>query len=83
MKDLLHGGMGILPWVEVEEGPEEIPDEAIDEEVEMLYLTLSWWILHVGWKDIGERVRRGVEEVFDEYVPFHSCSPQFNLLVCA
>ena len=39
------------------------------EEMEMVYLTLSWWILHVGWKDIGERVRRGVEEVFDGCVP--------------
>ncbi|KAH9000744.1 Peroxin-3-domain-containing protein [Lactarius hatsudake] len=24
-----------------------------------------WWILNVGWKDVGERVRRGVEEVFE------------------
>jgi peroxin-3 len=40
--------------------------EVITEEVEMVYLTLSWWLLHVGWKDIGERVRRGVEEVFDK-----------------
>jgi peroxin-3 len=39
--------------------------EAISEQEEMVYLTLSWWLLHVGWKDIGERVRRGVEEVFD------------------
>ncbi|KAJ7594055.1 Peroxin-3 [Mycena floridula] len=35
----------------------------VSEEVEAKYLTLSWWILHVGWKDVGERVRRGVEEV--------------------
>ncbi|PPQ94396.1 hypothetical protein CVT25_002752 [Psilocybe cyanescens] len=38
----------------------EIPEEA-----ESKYLTMSWWLLHVGWKDVGERVRRGVEEVFD------------------
>jgi peroxin-3 len=37
-------------------------------ESEMKYLTMSWWLLHVGWKDVGERVRRAVEEVFDEYV---------------
>jgi peroxin-3 len=42
--------------------------EAVSEAVEMVYLTLSWWLRHVGWKDIGGRVRRGVEEVFDEYV---------------
>lgn len=47
--------------------------EPIDEETEMMYLTLSWWICNIGWKDVGERVRRGVEEVFDECVfPFSS-----------
>lgn len=39
--------------------------EGVDTETERKYLTLSWWILNVGWKDIGERVRRGVEEVFE------------------
>jgi len=42
-----------------------IEEEDISEELETKYLSLSWWILHVGWKDVGERVRRGVEEVFD------------------
>jgi peroxin-3 len=42
----------------------------INEESESKYLTLSWWLLHVGWKDVGERVRRGVEEVFYGYVVF-------------
>ncbi|KAJ8475238.1 hypothetical protein ONZ45_g15682 [Pleurotus djamor] len=37
----------------------------ISEEVERKYLTLSWWMLHVGWKDVGERVRKGVEDVLD------------------
>lgn len=45
--------------------PEQDENEGISEDLEMKYLTLSWWILHVGWKDVGERVRRGVEEVFD------------------
>ena len=27
----------------------------VSEETERKYLTLSWWILHVGWKDVGER----------------------------
>lgn len=40
-------------------------DDDISEEVESKFLTMSWWILHVGWKDVGERVRRGVEEVLD------------------
>ena len=37
----------------------------ISEEVESRFLTMSWWILHVGWKGVAERVRRGVEESFD------------------
>ena len=40
--------------------------DSIDEETEQKYLTLSWWICNIGWRDVGERVRRGVEEVFDE-----------------
>ncbi|KAJ7646838.1 Peroxin-3 [Roridomyces roridus] len=43
-------------------------DQGLEEEEEMAaakYLTMTWWILHVGWKDVGERVRRGVEEVFN------------------
>lgn len=40
-------------------------DAAISEDVESKFLTKSWWILHVGWKDVGERVRRGVEEAFE------------------
>jgi len=40
----------------------------ISEELESKYLTMSWWLLHVGWKDVGERVRRGVEEVFNGLV---------------
>ncbi len=39
--------------------------EGVGAETERKYLTLSWWILNVGWKDVGERVRRGVEEVFE------------------
>jgi hypothetical protein len=38
----------------------------LSSESEMKYLTMSWWLLHVGWKDVGERVRRAVEEVFSE-----------------
>ena len=49
--------------------PEDIHElPPLEEEQERKYLTLSWWLLHVGWKDDGERVRRAVEEVFEEYV---------------
>lgn len=46
--------------------------EGISEEVESKYLTLNWWLLHVGWKDVGERIQRAVEETFDGSVLFMS-----------
>jgi peroxin-3 len=58
-----------LLWGEiVEESEDDVLQDVdpIDEETERKFLTLSWWICHIGWKDVGERVRRGVEEVFEE-----------------
>jgi peroxin-3 len=71
---LLGGGKGFESLMAgdistILDGSED-PGEAdfISEESESKYLTLSWWLLHVGWKDVGERVRKGVEEVFYGYV---------------
>lgn len=36
---------------------------SISAETEERYLTFSWYLLHQGWKDLGERVREKVEEV--------------------
>ncbi|KAJ6508114.1 Peroxin-3 [Mycena vulgaris] len=68
------GGMDALLGDDAEEEGDfaagfgwEVNDEDAEEEEEVAaakYLTMTWWILHVGWKDVGERVRRGVEEVF-------------------
>ncbi|TFY75166.1 hypothetical protein EWM64_g8847 [Hericium alpestre] len=55
-----HGLMTEKVW-----DADEIWHRGVDEETERKYLTLSWWILNVGWKDVAERVRRGVEEVFE------------------
>ncbi|KAH6901906.1 Peroxin-3 [Coprinopsis sp. MPI-PUGE-AT-0042] len=52
---LLGKGVGSVP----------IRKGKISPETENKYLTLSWWLLHVGCKDVGERVRRGVEDVFE------------------
>ncbi|KIK02522.1 hypothetical protein K443DRAFT_96706 [Laccaria amethystina LaAM-08-1] len=63
---LLGGSKGLEDLISGVKVREEEGDECnISEELENKYLTLSWWLLHVGWKDVGERVRRGVEEVFD------------------
>lgn len=62
---LLGGGRALEDLMAGTEMEGEGEEGGISEEVESKYLTLSWWLLHVGWKDVGERVRRGVEEVFD------------------
>ncbi len=67
VQDLLSVDLSMLED-EAEKG--ELEGDMITEEVERKFLTLSWWILHVGWKDVGERVRRGVEEVFEGFVCF-------------
>ena len=60
------GSRDIEALLDEQTGLEEgIWREGVDAETERKYLTLSWWILNVGWKDVGERVRRGVEEVFE------------------
>lgn len=43
-------------------------EEEVTEETERKFLTLGWWLLNVGWKDVAERVRAAVEEVFSGYV---------------
>lgn len=65
IQDLLSVDLSILDDV-----PEtgELDVDGITDEVERKFSTLGWWILHVGWKDVGERVRRGVEEVFEGFV---------------
>lgn len=58
------GGLeGLLASLDMD-GDDDGEDE-ISEEVERKFLTLSWWMLHVGWKDVGERVRKGVEDALD------------------
>ncbi|KAF8876836.1 Peroxin-3-domain-containing protein [Infundibulicybe gibba] len=62
LQDLMAGNLSGL----LDDDGEGIPHgDDLDEEVENKFLTMSWWILHVGWKDVAERVRRGVEEVFE------------------
>jgi len=65
-EQMMDASLFSLLWNgDVSEEAETQSAEVISEETERKYLTLSWWILHVGWKDVGERVRRGVEEVFE------------------
>ncbi|KAK0183849.1 Peroxin-3 [Armillaria mellea] len=56
MEELMSGNLSVL-FSDLPEGPTE--------DTEARFLTMSWWLLHVGWKDVGERVRMSVEDVFE------------------
>lgn len=40
----------------------------LDSETERLFLCMSWWFLHVGWRILEEEVERAVGEVCKRYV---------------
>ncbi|KAG5734017.1 Peroxisomal biogenesis factor 3 [Termitomyces sp. T112] len=61
LEELMAGDMSAL----LDEEGGLFDDVSIGEDVAAKFLTMSWWMVHVGWKDIGERVRRGVEEAFE------------------
>ncbi len=56
MEELMSGNLSVL-FSDLPEGPTE--------DTEGRFLTMSWWLLHVGWKDVGERIRTSVEDVFE------------------
>ncbi|KAK0199879.1 Peroxin-3 [Desarmillaria ectypa] len=56
MEELMSGNFSVL-FSDLPEGPTE--------DTEARFLTMSWWLIHVGWKDVGERVRTCVEDVFE------------------
>lgn len=49
---------------EGKEGENGEEEEEVTDETERKFLTLSWWLLNVGWKDVADRVRSAVEGVF-------------------
>jgi peroxin-3 len=74
MSNLLFGGaFSVQDLLSETLNPKD--DDVVSDFVEARFLTMSWWILHVGWKDIAERVRKGVEEVFEGYVFNHHSEP--------
>jgi len=60
-RDFSMSGEDISRWLD----EDALNYEQIDEGAEQKFLVLSWWLLYVGWKDVGERVRRSVEDVFE------------------
>lgn len=65
---LFFGGRTVQPENNEEEWEDKEGWEEIDEDIERKYLTVSWWLLHIGWRELAERVRVAVEEVFDGFV---------------
>lgn len=55
-------------WEQHERSSNELGggEEEVSEETERKSLTLGWWLLNVGWKDVSERVRSAVEDVFSK-----------------
>lgn len=43
--------------------------ESLDQETERTFLLFSWWLLHVGWRELEETIRYAVKTVFKPYVP--------------
>lgn len=35
----------------------------VSKDTERKYLTFSWWLLHRGWRIVGDRVQSAVEDV--------------------
>jgi peroxin-3 len=62
---LFFGGRMVELENEEEEQVGKEEWDEVDEDVERKYLTVSWWLLHIGWRELAERVRVAVEEVFD------------------
>ncbi|KDQ09203.1 hypothetical protein BOTBODRAFT_58844 [Botryobasidium botryosum FD-172 SS1] len=61
--------LGSLFWrneeaPELHEEAEEV-DQDLSDEVERKYLTMSWILLHSGWRDVAGKVRHAVEDVFE------------------
>jgi peroxin-3 len=65
-------GMGFSSIHSEEDEPTRAFDENqfVDEDIERKYLTLSWWLLHIGWRDLASSVRAAVEDVLQGYIHF-------------
>ncbi|CED83693.1 Peroxisomal assembly protein PEX3 [Phaffia rhodozyma] len=57
-------------WWNLFIGAPDIHEQKVDQEIEiseddeLVYLSFGWWLVHVGWKEVGQRVKLAVEEVF-------------------
>jgi peroxin-3 len=46
------------------------PEDLLDDDTERKYLTLSWWLLHIGWRDVASQVRTAAEDILQGSEPF-------------
>ncbi|KAF1801920.1 Peroxin-3 [Mucor lusitanicus] len=51
------------PTIRLQQEGEEPDVGFLDPQVERMFLSASWWLLHRGWKQCAERVQKAVEQV--------------------
>ncbi|KAJ2964361.1 hypothetical protein NQZ79_g704 [Umbelopsis isabellina] len=52
------------PTIRIERSGSESRDTFLDIDAEGKFLSVSWWLLHRGWKKLAQRVESAVQEVF-------------------
>ncbi|KAI8341559.1 Peroxin-3 [Blakeslea trispora] len=50
------------PTIRLQQEEEEPDVGFLDPEIERMFLSASWWLLHRGWKGLAERVQKAVDE---------------------
>jgi peroxin-3 len=51
------------PTIRLQQEGEEPDIGFLDPQIERMFLSASWWILHHGWKACAKRVQEAVDEV--------------------
>lgn len=72
----LAGAVGVQAAAEESPKARGGLEDEIDQETEMAYLTFSWWLMNVGWRELKERVALAVDEVFGPCVLGSRCEKE-------
>ena len=51
------------PTIRLQQEGEEPDVGFLDPQIERMFLSASWWLLHRGWKQCAERVQKAVDQV--------------------
>ena len=50
------------PTIRLQYGDEQADNGLLDPKTERMFLSVSWWLLHRGWRKCVERVQEAVKE---------------------